>query len=117
MTARECLCTFKTGFNILQFMGQASFTNRKLHASGIQFDQEAYLFGAHLYLFKSLELRIDVEKLWVTHPFQRKSVRSNHGVSWKPHRNISLQYNAQRNTQIGDQFQSIYQIYFNGWFL
>ena len=114
---QESAVAFKTGFNILLFMGQASFTNRKLHANGSRFDQESYLFGAHLYPLKSLELRVDMEKLWVSLPFRRNIVRSNHGVSWKPHRNISLQYNAQRNTQMSDEFQSIYQIYFNGWFL
>ena len=114
---QESALAFKTGFNVLMFMGQASFTGRKEHHTGTRFDQEAYLFGAHLFPFKALELRIDVEKLFVSEPYGRNIAYSNHGVIWKPHRNISLQYNAKRNIDRNSDFQSIYQIYFNGWFL
>ena len=114
---QESALAFKTGFNILMFLGQASFTSRKIHESGTKFDQGAYLFGAHLFPFKSLELKIDVEKLFISSPFERKVAYSNHGVQWKPWRNISFQYNAKRNIDRKSEFQSIYQIYFNGWFL
>ena len=114
---QESALTFKTGFNILMFLGQASFTDRKIHASGTRFDQEAYLLSAHLFPFKSLELKIDVERLFVSTPFERKESYSNHGIIWKPWKNISLQYNAKRNIDQNSEFQSIYQIYFNGWFL
>ena len=114
---QESTLSFKTGFNIMMLLGQASFTSRKLHNTGTKFDQETYLLSAHLFPLKSLELTIDVEKLFVSHPFERKNIRSNHGIRWKPFKNISLQYNAKRNINRNDEFQSIYQIYYNGWFL
>ena len=114
---QESALAFKTGFNILTFLGQASFTSRKIHETGTKFDQSAYLFSAHLFPFKSLELKIDVEKLFISAPFDRKVAYSNNGIIWKPWRNISLQYNAKRNIDQKSEFQSIYQIYFNGWFL
>ena len=117
ISRQESALAFKTGFNVLIFMGQASFTSRKIRATGTRFDQEAYLFGAHLFPWKSLELRIDVEKLFRSHPsFERNVTNSNHGVVWKPHKNFSLQYNAKRNID-QNSVSSIYQIYFNGWFL
>ncbi len=117
LTRQESALSFKTGFKNFIFLGQASFTHRKLSPSGTKFDQNAYLLGAHLFPLDAVELRADVEKLFVSAPFTRRSVRSNLGLNWKPWRYLSLQYNAQRSIDRSDQLSSIYQIYFNGSFL
>ncbi len=117
LTRKESSLSFKTGLKNLVFLGEASFTHRQLKPSKTKFDQNAYLFSTHLFPVESLELKIDVEKLFVSSPFPRRAVRSNHAVLWKPIRNLSLQYHAKRNIDRKDQFQSIWQIYFNGSFL
>ena len=114
---KESSFSFKTGFKKLYFLGQASFTHRTLDGSRTKFDQNTYLFSSYFYPFESFELQMNVEKLFVSSPFSRRSIRSNHGVKWRLFKNLSLEYNAKRNIDRSDEFQSIYQIYFNGSFL
>ena len=114
---QESALSFKTSYSIVMLLGQASFTSRKIHEAGSKFLQEAYLLSAHLFPFKFLELNVNVEKLFADDHFGDKLIRSNHGIKWKPFKNISLQYNAKRSIDRNDDFQSIYQIYYNGWFL
>lgn len=114
---QETTLALKKALWKLVFLGQGSFTKRKVLDSGSAFDQESTLFKTSFFPLDSIEAYSLVQKLFSGNPFKSKVTLYGHGLNWKPLPFLTLSYDAKRNIHTTGEFQSIFQLYFNGWFL
>ncbi len=114
---REVNISFKKAWKHLVLLGQYGLTHREIRSDDKSFNQRTALLSSRLFPLESLEVYFNWENIDVEDPFLTKATRYGHGLRLKPLSNLSLEYDAKRNTHTGSKFQSIFQIYFNGWFL
>lgn len=114
---QEISATLKKGWKHLVLWAQYSFTQREVLSSNTDFNQRVALASARIFPLQSLEIYFNWEDIDVQEPFFTEATRFTQGLRWKPFKNLSLEYDAKRNIHTGSKYQSIFQIYFNGWFL